>query len=320
MYKKLPSALVALFVLSTLIVSPAQAVDTSTYTLAILDTGLDTSTPEFSGKFAQEACFSQYQSCPNNSNFMEGAGSAYVPKSWSDTNAVWKHGTAMASAAIQTNPNMKILPVRVYSMVMLKDKVTYGTINPTQDRVALALNWVYDNRTKYSIKAVSAPLGFYYARACTVNNNIRDAIIKLNSANIAVSFSSGNNWDYKFTNEPSCIPEAISVAGLMPDGTVGTYSNLNESVDFAANGTMMLTIPGGGTQKEIGTSVAVVVFGAEWVKIAQAKPKLTYQQEYDLIKSTSRIAIQGKLSKSQVAGTTTTASAIDSIKAINLVQ
>jgi Subtilase family len=320
MYKKLPSALVALFVLSTLIVSPAQAVDTSNYTLAILDTGLDTSTPEFSGKIAQEACFSQYQSCPNKSNFMEGTGSAYVPKSWSDTNAVWKHGTEMASAAIQTNPNMKILPVRVYSMVMLKDKVTYGTINPTQDRVALALNWVYDNRTKYSIRAVSAPLGFYYARACTVNNNIRDAIIKLNSANIAVSFSSGNNWDYKFTNEPSCIPEAISVAGLMPDGTVGTYSNLNGSVDFAANGTMMLTIPGGGTQKEIGTSVAVVVFGAEWVKIAQAKPNLTYQQEYDLIKSTSRIAIQGNLSKSQVAGTTTTASAIDSIKAINLAQ
>ena len=169
MYKKLPSALVALFVLSTLIVSPAQAVDTSNYTLAILDTGLDTSIPAFSGKFAQEACFSQYQSCPNNSNFMEGAGSAYVPKSWSDTNAVWKHGTAMFSAAIQTNPNMKILPVRVYSMVMLKDKVTYGTINPTQDRVALALNWVYDNRTKYSIRAVSAPLGFYYDRACTVN-------------------------------------------------------------------------------------------------------------------------------------------------------
>ena len=315
---KILSTLGALLVLS-IVTSPAQAVDTSTYTLAILDTGLDTSIPAFSGKFAQEACFSQYHSCPNNSNFMEGAGSAYVPKSWSDTNAVWKHGTKMASAAIQTNSNMKILPVRVYSMVMLKDKVTFGTINPTQDRVALALNWVFDNRVKYSIKAVSAPLGFYYARACTVNNNIRDAIIKLNSANIAVSFSSGNNWNYKFTNEPSCIPEAISVAGLMPDGTVGTYSNLNESVDFAANGTMMLTIPGGGTQKEIGTSVAVVVFGAEWVKIAQAKPTLTYQQEYDLIKTTARIASQGTLSRSQIAGTVTKLPAINSMQAINQV-
>lgn len=317
MFKKISSALGALFMLFIFIASPAQAADVSNYTLAILDTGLDTSIPAFSGKFIQEACFSQYQSCPNNSNFMEGAGSANVPKSWSDTNPVWKHGTEMVSAAIQTNSNMKILPVRVYSMVMLKDKVTYGSINPTQDRVALALNWIFDNREKYSIKAVSAPLGFYYARACVVNNNIRDAIIKLNSANIAVSFSSGNNYDYKFINEPSCIPEAISIAGLMPDGTIGTYSNLNENVDFGANGTMILTIPGGGTQKEIGTSVAVVVFGAEWVKIAQAKPILTYQQEYDLIKFTSTVAIQGKLNKNQIAGNIKTIGGINAQNAIN---
>ena len=115
-------------------------------TLVILDTGLSTSEKMFSGKIINEVCFTQYNSCPNNQNFMEGTGSANIPKSWSDTNDVWKHGTGMASVAIQKNSNINIIPIRLYSMVMLKDKVTYGSINPTQDRVALALDWVLNNK------------------------------------------------------------------------------------------------------------------------------------------------------------------------------
>jgi hypothetical protein len=275
-------------------------------TLVILDTGLSTSEQMFSGKIINEVCFTQYNSCPNNQNFMEGTGSANIPKSWSDTNDVWKHGTGMASVAIQKNSNINIIPIRLYSMVMLKDKVTYGSINPTQDRVALALDWVLNNKDKYSIKAVSAPLGFYYAKSCNININIQNTIKKLNAANIAVIFSSGNNWDYQFTNEPSCIPEAISVAGLNPDGTIGQYSNLNQSVDFASTGTYNVLVPGGTFEKQIGTSVSAVSFGADWIKVFDTKPYLTYQQEYDLIKLTSTISKQGPLTKGKVAGLVTT--------------
>jgi hypothetical protein len=63
------------------------------------------------------------------------------------------------------------------------------------------------------------------------------------------------------------------------------YANYSSRVDFAATGNMTVTLPGGLSKNDYGTSLSVAYFGAAWLKIANAK-NLSYQDEYNLIKKT----------------------------------
>ena len=61
-------------------------------TLAILDTGLDTSVPSIKEKLIYEVCILEWTTCPNGQSFMEGPGSANIPLQ-SITKNGFGHGT-----------------------------------------------------------------------------------------------------------------------------------------------------------------------------------------------------------------------------------
>ena len=65
-------------------------------TIAVLDTGIDSSHPFLAGKVVEEACFSINANCPNRATTMTGPGSgvycAYAP-------AGCQHGTHVAGIA-----------------------------------------------------------------------------------------------------------------------------------------------------------------------------------------------------------------------------
>jgi len=48
-------------------------------TLAILDTGLDTSVPSIKDKLIYEVCILEWTTCPNGQSFMEGPGASAIP-------------------------------------------------------------------------------------------------------------------------------------------------------------------------------------------------------------------------------------------------
>ena len=81
-------------------------------TLAILDTAIDNSIPDIKSKLIYEVCILEWTTCPNGTKYMEGTNSATLP-----LNAITKngfdHGTQMTSAAIQSNPNMNIVFIRI---------------------------------------------------------------------------------------------------------------------------------------------------------------------------------------------------------------
>jgi len=54
---------------------------TSVPSLAILDTGLDTSIPSIKEKLIYEVCILEWTTCPNGQSFMEGPGSTHAA-SW----------------------------------------------------------------------------------------------------------------------------------------------------------------------------------------------------------------------------------------------
>jgi hypothetical protein len=276
--KKVISAIAALFVLSTGI---SNAVATPK-TLVIIDTGVDMTHNAIKKNISYEVCFAGYNSCPNNQNFMEGLGAATVNQNML-ANKEWIHGTSVASAATQTDPNVKIIEIRCASLI---GKNGYLSCNPTL--FTNALTWVFNNKEKFNIGAVVAPLSLFTGSSCVPVKAQSDLITSLKSAGIPVILPTGNNFNYKYIGNPACIKDSIAITSIDDKGRLGLYANYSnlDEVDFAAPGNMSVAKINNTFENDYGTSLSVAVFGANWLMIQKAKG-LNYDQEYNLLKSTS---------------------------------
>jgi acid phosphatase family membrane protein YuiD len=297
MNKKLISALLAIV---TLIPASAQAASlqnkTVAYpTIAILDTALDTSLPIFKDRILFEACVTQWSSCPNGLSEMEGTNSSVLPTTVMSNNG-FDHGTQMASIAVATNPNVKIVFVRVIGASTQGLRQSSG-----EQTVYNALDWVIRNKEKFNIQAVSMSLGHTGARSATSDycpkTPITEGKIKeLISLNVPVFFPVGNGRDYQRIDWPACIPSSIAIGATMPAETIAIYSNHDPLLtDFFAQGTLKATTVGGKVINVAGTSASTVIAATSWATIKSAKPHLTYSQLYDLISVTSKPTYNSKI-------------------------
>lgn len=290
MNKKLITALVAITLAVTTISANAASLQNKTVaqpTIAILDTALDTSLPIFKDRILFEACVTQFSTCPNGMAEMEGTNSATMPAQFISKNG-FDHGTQMASLAVVANPNVKIVFVRIIGSNPNGTRQVAG--EPT---VINALDWVYRNKDRFNIQAVSMSQGHHNLGAagtdyCPKTPITEGKIKSLADAGVPVFFPAGNNRDYVRIDWPACIKSSIAVGAVMPTNEVAIYSNFDLNlIDFFALGTTRATAPGGKTVNVGGTSAATVIAATQWATIKSAKPTLTYSQIYDLISSTS---------------------------------
>lgn len=256
-------------------------------TLAILDTALDSTIPQFQGKIAYEVCIIKWKSCPNGKEFMEGPGSASLPMNLLSSRN-FNHGTQMVSAALEANPNMQIVFVRIIGNSIMGDRQTTG---PSE--VSKALEWVVENKTRFNIQAVAMSQGHHNLLSksvdyCPNNIEVTKSIEKLALSGVAPFFASGNNGDKNRLDWPSCVANAISVGAVNTQGEVEFYSNNdNNRLTFLAPGTSKIIYPGGSSGYGIGTSVSTQIAAAQFVALTQAKPNLTYSQYLSILISTS---------------------------------
>ena len=290
--KKLITALVAITLITTSM--PAQAKlknATSVPTLAVLDTALDTSIPAIKSKLIYEVCILDWPSCPNGTKFMEGPGSSVLPTNIL-ANRDFNHGTQMVSAAINNNPNMNILFIRIIGNTSRGTRQTTGVLTVTN-----ALEWVFNNKDKYNITAVSVSQGNQSVLKKTTTNycpvTATDIMVdRLYSVNVPVFFPSGNDRDKSRINWPACIPNAVAVGGVEVAGLdkpqISLVSNYDGNlIDIWTEITSPVTFPGGATGNAYGTSVANQIAAAKYISVKTAKPSLTTAQLLSLIKSTS---------------------------------
>lgn len=285
MNKKYTVALIVTLLIAPLTVK-AQAAET-TPTLAILDTAINSSLPVFQGKIAQEVCLLDWNSCPNGTKYQEGPGAANLPANIISKNG-FDHGTQMASIAVANNPNMKIVFIRIIGNTPSGSRqLTYETT------VSRALDWVSLNKDKYNIKAVSMSQGHHNllrtADYCPSSPTTKLSIQNLLAMNIPTFLAAGNGRDYKRIDWPSCIDESISVGATDQIDEITRYSNYDPvKLDFYALGNTIAYIPDG-TQKYVaGTSASTQIAASQWIAIGQAKPSLSYSDQYNLIKSTAK--------------------------------
>lgn len=255
-------------------------------TLAIIDSGVDINHPSIKNNISYEVCISSYNSCPNKTNFQEGPGAATLtPAMYS--NSQWGHGTEVASAATQADPNVKIIEIRCASLLF-----SNGYLGCNYDMFALALNWVANNASKFNIGAVVAPLGIDVPIggnapvSCSTSYSFVPAINNLIAMKMPVIVPVGNDFNYNAINNPACLTGVLAISSIDDKGRLALYANYSPRIDFAAPGNLTVATPGGFYKSDTGTSLSVGVFGADWVKLENVK-KLSYIDEYNLIKKTS---------------------------------
>ena len=257
-------------------------------TIAILDTALDTSLPIFKDKILFEACVTQWSSCPNGLSEMEGTNSSTLKPEWISKNG-FDHGTQIASIAVATNPNVKIVFVRIIgtSSTGLRQSTSEATVYN-------ALDWVIRNKDKFNIQAVSMSQGHSAGRNpdpnyCPSTPITEGKINQLMTAGVPVFFPTGNARNYTKIDWPACIPASIAIGATMPAETIAIYSNHDPLLtDFFALGQVKATNPGGRIINVGGTSASAVIAATHWATIKSAKPNLSYSEIYNLISKTSK--------------------------------
>jgi hypothetical protein len=252
-------------VLAIMAVEPAHAQDQKV--LAIIDTAVDSKKIP---AVIYEACFTVNRSCPNGLAFMEGVGSANS-KVWpaSISNDTY-HGYNMTQAALVINPSTKIVFVRI------ADITAQGNSGNQPQSLALAIDWVSKNASKYSIDAVSISQSGISANnllACSKDFVTINAVASLNAQNIPTFAATGNNSSKTIVGFPSCVNGVVGVGALGAlTKTPTVYNNFAAStnrgpgLDLVAPGDVSIIRYNGNVSTTSATSGATVIAASSYLK------------------------------------------------------
>ena len=269
---------------------------TVTPTLAILDTALDTSIPAIKSRIVAEVCILDWPSCPNGTRYMEGPGSSVLPINILSTSS-FNHGTQMVSAALNANPNLNIVFVRIVGNTRAGVQQTYGI-----NTLANALSWVDSNRLKYNIVAVAsshatnAPVIRMKTADYCSPTKIDSIVSTLNNSGIPVFFPSGNSGTNPAMKDkiewPACIKQSVAVGGIetlnLDRPQVSLISNYDKNlVDLWGEVQQPTIYPGNKPGFSYGTSVSVQVIAAKYVQLKTIFPAYTSDRLITLMKSSS---------------------------------
>jgi len=290
MNKKISAAFIAaiLIIPTTANAALKTEVNVSKPTVVVIDTGLDTSIPMFSGRIAQEVCILDWNTCPNGKNFMEGPGASVIPSKFINKNG-FDHGTQMTSILLGNNSDINVVFIRIVG-----NTATGSRQIITELPIVNALNWAFNNKDKYNVQAVTMSQGnhnlFPGKDYCPKTVSTQNQIKRLISVGIPTFLPAGNGRDYKRIDWPACIDDSVSIGAATDYDEIPIWANVDVlKTDFYALGQWDATIPGNEIKSAVGSSVSVQIAAAKWLEIKKNKPSLSYSDIYDLMSKTSTV-------------------------------
>ena len=288
----MPSALILLLVLALGFLAPAQAEITSK-SLVIIDTGFDTSIEPIRSSTMFESCIMDWSMCPNSATFQEGPGSATLSSSLVNAPGI-SHGTQMASIALQANPNLKIILVRLVAYNARGARLPVYESSLTQ-----TMRWILSKRVELNIGAVAMAQGHHNLSSsknyCPRSAVLEKMIVDLKRLEVPVFFPAGNAGDKSRIDWPACIPAAIAIGAIDTKGQIASYSNYDRILnDFYVQGTAPALLPGGGSTTSTGTSVSTLIAASYWMRVMEQRPELTMAEISQLFRNTGPIIFDSK--------------------------
>jgi len=181
--------------------------------VAVVDSGIDTDHPDFSGRIVAQQCFCSGVAgtvgcCPNALDTMSGAGSAEDDHGHgTNVSGILLGGGTVASAGAA--PGANLISVKVLD--------SNNTFCCTSDVVA-GLDWVRVNHPDTKVVNASLGTGLLYSGACDTTDSFSiafaTAVNNLVSNGTLVFASSGNQRSSTKTSAPACVAATISVGAV----------------------------------------------------------------------------------------------------------
>ncbi len=261
-------------------------------TVAVLDTGVDSSHTFLAGKVVEEACYSGNSSCPNGTTTQTGAGSG-APCTYAASGC--SHGTHVAGIAAGQGSFSGVAKGADVMAVQVFSRFTGANCGSGEDPCALSytsdlikgMERVYALRSTRSFSSVNMSLGGgRFFSNCDLEP-AKAIIDNLRSAGIATVIASGNNGYVDSMSSPACISSAVSVGSTTKGDDVSGFSNSASFLSLLAPGSNInSSVPGGGFASFSGTSMATPHVAGAWALLKQEDPSASVATVLSALQST----------------------------------
>ncbi len=254
------------------------------WSVAIIDTGVETSHPAFSGRIVGEACFTKAQ-CPNGLDKQIGTG-AGVPCTGSVNCA---HGTHVAGIAAGSGIILGVAPQAGIVAVNVFTVNNSGTSAFTSDIMA-GIEWVASEAVNMNIAALNLSLGGELNDSVcdSTNKGLFDAAELARKAGVAVVAASGNGKSDVGVATPACISNYMAIGCTSEHDVPCTFSNDGMLMELYAPGLNIRSAGTGGfVRTASGTSMSTPHVAGAYVLARQVFPAMTNPDHFRGIFKTS---------------------------------
>ena len=272
-------------------------------TIAILDTGVESTHPFLAGKVIEEACYSgdipglTTSFCPNGLSEQIGPGAA--TPCWLDG---CYHGTHVAGIAAGNGAGAgmpfsgvakgaNIMAVQVFSQI--DNELACGGVAPclggfTSDILA-GLERVYTVAASRNVVAVNMSLGEGQFFAQCDTQPYKPLIDSLRSIGVASVAAAGNDGHLSSIMTPACVSTAVSVGATDKNDEVAYFSNASSFMSLWAPGVEIVSsVTDGGFDILDGTSMASPHVAGAWAVLKQAAPSASVSQILTALRNTGK--------------------------------